>query len=383
MVNGKTTQAGRPLLTAVMPVYNGERYLRRTLEHIVQMPEQDMELLLIDDGSSDRSAVICREYAAADARIHYVRQDNQGIAVSRNSGLDLARGEYVCFWDQDDVVLLQGYCKLLTKIRTTRACMGICSTKRMIGDQMSPFEKITEGVYSGEEVRRNLLYPLLFRGYAYPFVQGENYLYGSVWKCIFRTDFIRDRQIRFRRFVSYEDDWIFVTHALSCADKVVTSKQAGYCWRVNEESESHRGGYIPDLCGRLAELDAYVNGYLDTGIRDAEMLTAYRKVRTCEHYVELCSNAAQVRAGQDTLQAVRRESREQMENYMRQTDYKSCLSCRKYLRRNAYRRRVILFTLRYGGAPAARIAGGVYDWLEIRLGRIRWIVRMERRYKMK
>ncbi|MDE6739508.1 MAG: glycosyltransferase [Lachnospiraceae bacterium] len=382
MIKEETTEASRPLLTAVMPIYNGERHLRETLERIVKIQEQDMELLLIDDGSTDASGAICREYETLDRRIRYIRQDNQGIAGSRNRGIELARGEYICFWDQDDIVLPEGYFTLLYKMQTAHGCMGMCSTKRMIGGEMSAFEKITEGVYDGEEVHRKLLYPLLFRGYTYPFAQGTDYLYGSVWKCIFRTDFVKENRINFRSFVNYEDDWIFVTRALCCADRVVTSRKAGYCWRVNEGSESHRGVFIPGLCERFAALDQYVTGYLGEGIREAEVLAEYRKVSLCEHYVELCRNAANIRYAQEKTDGGCRACRERMKAYLRQTDYKNSLSCRKYLRSSAYRRRIVLFTLRYGGIEAARIVSGIYGRLETGLSGIRWITRMERQRKM-
>lgn len=379
----ETGEESRILITAVMPVYNGERYLRETLTHFREMPIQDMELILIDDGSSDESGEICKEYEMLDRRIRYHRQENQGIAASRNRGLELARGEYVCFWDQDDIVLPSGYMTLLAGMREAQACMGMCSTRRLICGEMSDFEKLTEAVYEGEQIRRSLLYPLLFRGYDYPFTEGADYLYGSVWKCIFRTDFVRDRQIRFRSFISYEDDWLFVTHALCCARRVAASSEAGYCWRVNEGSESHRETYIPNMWERLSALDQYVAGYLKEGVENAAALAEYRKVRMCEHYVELCRNAANMRYADAMTLDERREQRRGVKEYLRRTDYKSRLTCRKHLRDSAYRKRIVLGTLRYGGAEAACAVSGVYDRLEKRLNGIRWIVRMERRSKMK
>ena len=383
MEKGEIAGDSRPLLTAVMPIYNGERHLRETLDHIVKIQARDMELLLIDDGSTDASGAICREYEALDARIRYVRQENQGIAASRNRGLALAGGEYVCFWDQDDIVIPENYFSLLYKIRAKHACMGICSTARMIRGEMSVFEKLAEGISRGDEVKRSLLYPLLFRGYGYPFAGTQNYLYGSVWKCIFRTDFIRDHHIRFARFVNYEDDWIFVTHALCCADQVVTCAAAGYCWRVNESSESHSGRYVPDLGDRFTVLDEYVSGYLEAGIQDEEVLSEYRKINLCEHYVELYRNAANMKGAHGERKALRRKYHEHVKEYLRRTDYRSQLTVRKYLRSSAYRKRIILSSLRYGGIEVTYIISGIYDRIESRLSQIRWVTRMERRHKMK
>lgn len=370
------------LLTAVIPVYNGERHLRNTLKHITQIECQEMEVLLIDDGSSDQSSVICRKYEEHDRRIRYVRQSNQGVAKTRNRGIELARGEYICFWDQDDCVIPDGLFKLLHEIQSEHAQMGMFSTGRMIRGRISVYESIRDGVYSGEEARRQLLYPLLFRGYRYPFIDTGNYLYGSVWKCIFRTDFVRDRKIRFRKFVNYEDDWIFVTQALSCADKVAAVSEMGYCWRVNERSESHKGTYIENLTERFEALDQYVLDYLSDSMKDRAVLAEYRRVSLCEHYVDLYRNDANIRNATDR-ENNRRKCRESVRKYLLETDYMRQLTCRKYLKRSAYRRQVILNSLRYGGIEITYMISRLYDRLEEGMSRVQWIVHLERRRKMK
>lgn len=371
-----------PLFTAVIPVYNGEQHLRETLEHITQIECQVMELLLIDDGSSDRSSVICREFENLDGRIRYIRQNNQGIAASRNRGIELARGEYICFWDQDDVVIPEGYLALLHKMQVEHAQMGMCSTRRIIQGKTSDYENIRDGVYSGDEVKRKLLYPLLFRGYRYPFADTGDYLYGNVWKCIFRTSFVRDNHIKFKRFVNYEDDWIFVTHALCAADKVAAVSDAGYCWRVNEGSESHKKAYIKDLQERFNAFDKYVLNYMADSIKEKGVLAEYRKVNQCEHYIDLFRNAANIRNAAGRREDSRRICYERMREYLQSTDYKRQLTCRKHLKKSAYRRRVILNSLKLGGIKVTCVISRLYDRLETRMERVQWIVRMERHRKM-
>lgn len=384
-------EAEEPFVTVVMPVYNGERHLRETLERFTQMAYCRMELILVDDGSTDAGGAICREYEAMDERIRYIRQSNRGIAASRNRGIELARGEYIGFWDQDDIVIPEGYFALLHKIQSEHAQMGMCGTGRLIGDKMSDFEKLRNGVCSDDEVRTQLLYPILFRGYRYPFADAENYIYGSVWKCIFRTDFVRDNHIRFRRFINYEDDWIFVTRALCFADKAVTVSDTGYCWRVNDASESHRGTYIGDLPDKFDALDRYVLDYLSQGIKSKKILAEYNNVTMCEHYIDLYRNAsnvhgtAHISSAQDTGgdMSDSRKCRRQIREYLLRTDYRKRIACRKYLKSSAYRRRVVLASLRYGGIASTYIISRCYDRLEEGLSRIQWIVRLERRRKMK
>ena len=95
----------QPLITVIVPVYNVEKYLRRCLDSIIGQTYQNLEILCIDDGSIDNSGVICEQYAARDARIKVIHQENQGLSTARNRGLDAAEGEYIAFVDSDDYIL--------------------------------------------------------------------------------------------------------------------------------------------------------------------------------------------------------------------------------------------------------------------------------------
>ena len=91
-------------VSIIILVYNSELYLNRCLDSVLSQRYTHLEVLLIDDGSTDHSLNICREYAAKDNRIRVVHQDNQGASAARNTGLDHATGEYIMFCDSDDMV---------------------------------------------------------------------------------------------------------------------------------------------------------------------------------------------------------------------------------------------------------------------------------------
>ena len=93
-----------PALTVIIPVYNVEPYLAEALDCIVGQSFSDMEILCVNDGSTDGSPEILAEYAAADPRIRIIDQENQGLSAARNRGLDEARGEYVYYFDSDDLL---------------------------------------------------------------------------------------------------------------------------------------------------------------------------------------------------------------------------------------------------------------------------------------
>lgn len=92
----------KPAISVIIPVYNTESYLERCLKSILSQSFTDIELLLVDDGSTDRSGAICDEYAVRDNRIKVLHQENGGVSSARNLGLDQATGEYVIFADADD-----------------------------------------------------------------------------------------------------------------------------------------------------------------------------------------------------------------------------------------------------------------------------------------
>ena len=96
------------LISVIVPVYNVEPYLRRCVESILHQTYQNLEVLLVDDGSTDASGIICDEYAAIDDRVTVIHQKNGGLSAARNMGTDRARGEYLCFVDSDDLLDCHG-----------------------------------------------------------------------------------------------------------------------------------------------------------------------------------------------------------------------------------------------------------------------------------
>lgn len=97
-------QSTTPTISVIVPVYNAEKYLRRCIDSVLAQTYTDFELLLIDDGSKDKSGEICDEYAQKDTRVRVFHQENGGVSSARNLGLDNAKGEWVTFVDSDDEI---------------------------------------------------------------------------------------------------------------------------------------------------------------------------------------------------------------------------------------------------------------------------------------
>lgn len=115
------------LVSVIVPVYNTESFLPKAIESVLMQSYTDWELILVDDGSTDGSLAICRSYAKRDARIKVLSQDNQGVSVARNRGLDHARGTYVTFMDSDDELDADAFDACAKRAQKTGADMIVFS----------------------------------------------------------------------------------------------------------------------------------------------------------------------------------------------------------------------------------------------------------------
>lgn len=114
------------MISFIVPVYNGENYLRPCLDSILSQSVRDIEVICVNDGSTDASQKILKEYAAADARVQVVQQANGGVSAARNHGMELAKGEYIWFFDCDDVLHPRRAARGVQRLHCGTAAAGLC-----------------------------------------------------------------------------------------------------------------------------------------------------------------------------------------------------------------------------------------------------------------
>lgn len=118
-------------ITVVVPVYNVEDYLDKCLESIISQTYTNLEILLVDDGSTDKSGIICEKYAQKDQRIKVVHRENGGLSAARNSGINIATGDYITFVDSDDVVSRDMIQYLFSILERAKADMSVCQSRKI------------------------------------------------------------------------------------------------------------------------------------------------------------------------------------------------------------------------------------------------------------
>lgn len=221
------------MISIIVPVYNGENYIEKCVTSIREQSCQDWELLLIDNGSKDKSLEICKKLAGQDERILvFSEKVNLGVSAARNLGMDKARGEYLTFVDVDDWVRKDFLERLFALSKDRQADMVVCGYEKKFSED----RKNTEPEKSGEEVsqgERQKPAEVTAAEYTKSSYLEDYLLEGNThcWGVLYATGLIKD--IRFPQGLSIGEDLLFLIDAAMEAKKIVVSDYPGYQYFIN------------------------------------------------------------------------------------------------------------------------------------------------------
>lgn len=256
------------MISIIVPVYNVEPYLRKCLDSIVGQTYLDLEILLIDDGSTDYSGKICEEYAELDERIKFFHTENQGLSAARNLGLDYAKGEYIGFVDSDDWIESDMYEVLLKRAEETEADVAECGIFVEHPERTEIIARQNK-VIDGKEALARLL---------------SNSLLSAIWNRLWKRECFAS--IHFPENRVYED--IATTYRVFCdINCVCIVSEEKYHWLQREKSLSKKRA-IYNLEGywlSYRERYEFLQDHVDENIK-AELLRscAEAAARTWSNY---------------------------------------------------------------------------------------------------
>ena len=144
--------SNNPLITVIVPVYNVEKYLTRCVDSIINQTYKNLEIILVDDGSTDSSPAICDNYAKKDSRINVIHKQNNGASSARNAALDIASGDYIGFVDSDDYINRDMYASLFDSIVDSGSDMAICESEYVVNG-VSDFTACLSLIHISEPTR--------------------------------------------------------------------------------------------------------------------------------------------------------------------------------------------------------------------------------------
>ena len=216
-----------PMVSILVPVYNASQWLRECLDSIVGQTYDNLQVVLVDDGSTDDSLAICQEYASRYSFVEVYHQENRGVAAARNTLLGKANGEYVLFVDADDWIERDMVDYLVSVALKNSADMVTCAK---CGQSVTC--SATETKWSQEVAVREFLRHVSFSG--------------SLWNKLLRNRLLKGLQ--FDKRITYGEDALLVWQFLQRSQKIVLTDRPLYHYRSNESSISHQQWH-PDKKG--------------------------------------------------------------------------------------------------------------------------------------
>ena len=215
-----------PLVSVIIPIYNTEKFLPLCINSVLNQTLTDIEVLLVNDGSTDGSGKICDEYACKDQRIQVIHTLNQGVSHARNQGLETAKGEYIAFMDSDDWIETDMIATLYQLIRTNEAGLATCGY-----------------IIENEDGR--------------PIYHINEVKSGNLWDKLYHKEIIDKHHLKFNEHIYYNEDRLFIFQYLSHCQSAAytTSPYYHYVTRKSSAMNLSQKNYTPKLCTFMDAFD--------------------------------------------------------------------------------------------------------------------------------
>lgn len=273
--------AEQPLVSVIVPIYNAKKHIARCVESIRRQTYRNLEILLLNDGSSDVSGPICAMYAKVDSRITLIDKANSGVSATRNLGMRAAKGKYLQFVDADDTLQPYATEMLVQKAEENAADMVIAHYNRVEPPkerQAQRAPRMPEEVDPGfDPFTRVQTFGFLMEGYmgkaqfAYGLMQEPaSFYYGVMWNKLYRADIVREHSdIACSEELDYSEDFYFNLSFIRYAERFYALSTPIYNYVQNPESLVHNLNPVKVLTTRWELLTYYKDLYRDLGLYEA------------------------------------------------------------------------------------------------------------------
>lgn len=235
------------LVSVVVPVYNVEAYLPDCVDSILAQTYSDLQVILVDDGSTDGSAGICDAYAEKDERVCVFHQENQGTAAARKNGVHKAQGEYLCFVDADDVAAPEMVKFFVESIGDCDVVTSGCISKHLDGTETIRFDAIAEGTYEMPEQLDEFLENMIMIKGSY-----KDGILPFVWGKMYRTHMMKEVINVSDPTLFYDEDRVLMLHYMLKCNAIRVTHETHYEYRLR--SDSAVNSIHPDMLRNLHAL---------------------------------------------------------------------------------------------------------------------------------
>lgn len=211
-----------PLVSVIIPVYNVEKYLEKCLDSVINQTFQDLEIICINDGSTDNSLQILEEYSQKDERIIIINQNNKGLSGARNSGLKVAKGEYIYFLDSDDWIKNNLLEKCYTKMIELDVDVLVFGTYNVYSNFIIENKRKISNF-----IKKYNIKALYFEDNPLIYTQSC-----TAWTKFFKKNFLDNNNLHFEEEVRFSEDAVFWMQLLYCNPKIGLLDECLYYYRI-------------------------------------------------------------------------------------------------------------------------------------------------------
>lgn len=303
----------REIVSIIVPVYNAALYLGQCVDSLLSQTYSDVEVLLIDDGSTDGSRELCDSLASSDRRVRVAHQANEGVSSARNKGMGLASGDYIMFVDADDWLVQDAIETLLDATRgITSLTLFDYSTTTADGTGLlraNNFGSLS-GLFDASAIQKRCL------------DVGDSQMLSSSWTLFVEKRTLLDSGVRFNRQIKMMEDLLFLYELLQNVDRVLVIDKDLYRWRQSPTSSSH--GYIPAMEGNVEELRRLLME-LGAPLAELDVWTASMCSRIA---LSECRSSKSVQSVAQTLSRLKNEHSSEL---ARLGSFRDCMRGREYL----------------------------------------------------
>lgn len=245
-------------VSIIIPAYNAETTIARCIDSILNQTLKEFELIIIDDGSADKTGAICTAYD--DDRIRYYRKENGGPSSARNMGLSLARGEYVGFVDADDYISPDMYEKMYAAASEKGADICVCDYNIFKPTGQTTYSDLLRSGYFDRSQMQQEVLPAFF-GVISP--EGDIcHQDWCVWRRLFRRSMLAENGLQFDETLYNSEDGLFSYQATECADSIVYLKNQflyQYQLTANSLTRKYLSAYWQQRCHFIDALEAVIS----------------------------------------------------------------------------------------------------------------------------
>ena len=237
-------------VSIIVPVYNAERDLEKCLDSVVNQTLQNIEIILVDDGSTDGSTAICKKYAEKDGRVIYFRKENEGLAAARQDGMEMAQGEYIGFVDSDDWLELNMYERMYSVAKQEDADIVFCNA--FFDENVRDKIHLDPGIYDRQRIESEIL-PRTLAGLS---EKGWNsVIRWSNCLRLYKRRLVTENEIAFDRRFRRSQDLQLTFETTLCAQKYVClNNEYLYHNRTNNNETSLSRGYTKNYWSLIRPL---------------------------------------------------------------------------------------------------------------------------------